>query len=342
MGFLRRPLPFHSQKVYVERFHSLIPGQDLRNTRLMRTILNDEVWDIGTGRQLFNAKEENKAFPSHLSSSSGRSPTCDRRLRLPKEYERPKAQKPVSFAHVAARPREMGELEVVAATFMLFLARILDPFVNPAPVQNFSLLICDIALLISFRTVEDMVLTPFPSINAAASSDLLKNGLIAYADPISAASHIFFVISDGLTLGCFWLAAILLGRAQAVEHDVGSSYALSTWATVRTWLSLVNIRLGVLFLHVSVEVSFTALDHQDALSWKLIPSTHARMHAVFCSTNPYLQSSFIGVFFFNFLPQALWIQEGVDLQRFQSEMNALLLTMLGWRWFSVSMSKALF
>jgi len=113
------------------------------------------------------------------------------------------------------------------------------------------LLICDIAILITFRTVEDMVLTPFPTIDVVASPDLIKNGLLAYADPSAAASHIASVTSDGLTIGCFWLAAVMLGRAQAVERDVGSSYALSTWATFRTWYSLVNLRLGVLFLHVS-------------------------------------------------------------------------------------------
>ena len=144
----------------------------------------------------------------------------------------------------------MGELEVVGATFALLIARALDPFLNPAPVQNYALLICDIALLITFRTVEDMVLTPFPTFDVVASPDLIKNGLLAYADPFAAASHIASVISNGLTLGCFWLAAVMLDRAQAVERDVGSSYALSTWATFRTWYSLVNLRLGVLYLQV--------------------------------------------------------------------------------------------
>jgi len=146
----------------------------------------------------------------------------------------------------------MGELEVVGATLALLMARALDPFLNPAPVQNYALLICDIALLITFRTVEDMILTPFPTVDVVASPDLIKTGLLTYADPFAAASHIISVISDGSTLGCFWLAAVMLGRAQAVEWDVSSSYALSTWTTFRTWYSLVNLRLGVLFLQVSL------------------------------------------------------------------------------------------
>lgn len=40
--------------------------------------------------------------------------------------------------------------------------------------------------------------------------------------------------------------------------------------------------------------------------------------------------------------QALSIQEGVDLQHFQSEMSAVLVTMLCWRWLNVSIGKAFF
>jgi len=40
--------------------------------------------------------------------------------------------------------------------------------------------------------------------------------------------------------------------------------------------------------------------------------------------------------------QALSIQEGVDLQHFQFEMSAVLVTMLCWRWLNVSIGKAFF
>jgi len=224
----------------------------------MRTTLNDETSE--TGRRP-TQEDETDSSSSSSSSSGGKSNSSRRpRSQQEQEYERPKAQKPMSssslasMAQTAARrdQQNMGELEVVGATLALLVARALDPFLNPAPVQNYALLICDIALLITFRTVEDMVLTPFPTIDVVASPALIKNGLLAYADPFAAVSHIASVTSDGLTLGCFWLAAVMLGRAQAVERDVGSSYALSTWATFRTWYSLVNLRLGVLFLHVNL------------------------------------------------------------------------------------------
>ncbi len=245
-------------------------------------------------------------------------------------YERPKAQKPrvttmaSSSTTTAANqpPQDKAEMEVVGETLALLAKRALDPFLNPAPVENHALLVCDVSLLLSFRTVEDMILTPFPSLEVVGmSSDLIKNGLLAYASPMAAAAHIFDVTTDGLTLGAFWLAAVLLGRAEAVARDVNSGFAISTWATFRTWLTVCNLRLGVLFLHVRIVIMVVVVGWvgtvQGLCSWFLfhLSNTH---------------------------PQALTMQEGVDLQHFQAEMSFFLLTMLAWRWLNVGISKRFF
>lgn len=252
----------------------------------------------------------------------------------PVNYERPKAQKPrepplvsssssSSSSPAAEREKEKESVDVLLDTMALLVKRAVDPFVNPAPIQNYALLIGDISILITFRTVEDMLLTPMPSLDITASPDLIRNGLIAYADPLSAATHVSSVMSDGMSLGCFWLAAVLMGRAQAVEHDVNTSFTLSTWATVRTWLTLVNIRLGVLFLHVRICVCVIRL--HSIFSFLLL--LH-RLTPPPSTTHTYKTKK-----------QALTIGEGVDLTHVQYEMSALFVTMLAWRWLNCAVTR---
>ena len=136
------------------------------------------------------------------------------------------------------------------------------------------------------------MLTPFPVLDIEASPDMIAKGLITYADPAHAISHIYSVISDGMTLGFFWLLvraslksllacrslsssydpcprhalpfissrtrartttmqAVMWGNAEAVSIDSTRSYTLASLHTFRSWLTLSNVRLLMLLLHVS-------------------------------------------------------------------------------------------
>jgi hypothetical protein len=104
--------------------------------------------------------------------------------------------------------------------------------------------------MLSFRSLEDTLLTPIPTLDIAASPDLIARGLITYADPMHAAMHIHSVISDGMALGLFWLLAVMWGGAEAVDMSTSRSFTLTTLNVFKSWLALCNVRLVVLFLQV--------------------------------------------------------------------------------------------
>lgn len=122
--------------------------------------------------------------------------------------------------------------------------------IAPPPPGNYPLLIGDLSVLLSFRSVEDTLTTPFPTLDIAASPDMIAKGLITYADPLHAAAHIYAVVADGMTLGLFWLLAVMWGEAEAVDMATSRSFTLSALNVFKSWLALCNTRLLVLFAQV--------------------------------------------------------------------------------------------
>ncbi len=121
---------------------------------------------------------------------------------------------------------------------------------QPTTPEVYPLLIGDLSVLLSFRSLEDTLTTPLPTLDIAASPDIIARGLMLYADPLHAAAHIYSVIADGMGLGLFWMAAVLWGGAEAVDMGTARSYTLSTLNVFKCWLALCNVRLVVLFLQV--------------------------------------------------------------------------------------------
>lgn len=105
-------------------------------------------------------------------------------------------------------------------------------------------------MILSFRSLEDTLLTPIATLDIAASPDMIAKGLITYADPLHAAAHIYSVVTDGMTLGLFWLYAILWNGGEAVDMSTARSFTLTTLNVFKSWLSLCNIRLVVLLFQV--------------------------------------------------------------------------------------------
>lgn len=104
--------------------------------------------------------------------------------------------------------------------------------------------------MLSFRSLEDTLTTPLPTLDITASPDMIAKGLITYADPLHAAMHIYSVVSDGMTLGLFWLWAVLWGGAEAVDMSTSRSFTLTTLNVFKSWLALCNIRLVALLVQV--------------------------------------------------------------------------------------------
>ena len=109
-------------------------------------------------------------------------------------------------------------------------------------------------MILSFRSLEDTLLTPIATLDIAASPDMIARGLTTYADPLNAAAHIYSVVADGMTLGLFWLYAILWNGAEAVDMGTARSFTLTTLNVFKAWLALCNIRLAVLLFRVRASV----------------------------------------------------------------------------------------
>lgn len=105
-------------------------------------------------------------------------------------------------------------------------------------------------MLLSFRSLEDTLLTPIPTLDITASPDIIAKGIMTYADPLHAAAHIYSVVADGMTLGLFWLLAVMWGEAEAVDMSTSRSFTQTTLNVFKSWLALCNIRLVVLFIQV--------------------------------------------------------------------------------------------
>lgn len=82
---------------------------------------------------------------------------------------------------------------------------------------------------------------------------MIAKGLITYGDPLHAAAHIYAVVADGMTLGLFWLLAVMWGEAEAVDSATSRSFTLSALNVFKSWLALCNTRLAMLFFQVGTQ-----------------------------------------------------------------------------------------
>lgn len=107
------------------------------------------------------------------------------------DQERPKAEKPATTIARARGAKKMNYPDLLLRTFELLILKAINPFIKPAPIENYPLLVGDVAMLFSFRIFEDLMQSPFPSLDIYASPDLIANGIHAYADPATTLSHFY-------------------------------------------------------------------------------------------------------------------------------------------------------
>lgn len=150
----------------------------------------------------------------------------------------------------------MGPLRT-AGILMQGLQRLVN-----SPVDNFLLLLGDVALLMGFRMAEEALLdTPFLSggggllelserypLEVMEGAGLSMSHAAMAAGTEEGAAEVARVLSDACALGLCWVVAVVMGRNKALSLRASIDQRVSAVVTMKTWITASNLRLGGLLL----------------------------------------------------------------------------------------------